>query len=336
MAIGRVVILALAMVLPLARGIDLERGEASAKATPWVRKIDDGLRRRASVIVGPKVVIVGGSNVLFGFDAPSMSEAIGCPVIAYGLHAGIGIDVIAERASGIVRLGDIVVYCPELPNFKHEFGVNYALRSDIAALFESDVDRSIGRPPVRTWHVARERLGNDLRAASQSWSLPLSRLATGRWGEPVDAVPLRPYSLEAIDEGGNLVFPRPNRARQLEAWKRHEIDPAAYDLDGSAGTTGLRVLDEVCREIGATLIVQPGVRLVNDDQSVPAEQGEIIARENDWVEVAAAMGRPRLLAPGENVLPMAFAYDSDWHLNDAGVALMQDRFVDALRPYLRR
>jgi hypothetical protein len=96
------------------------------------------------------------------------------------------------------------------------------------------------------------------------------------------------------------------------------------------------VLDEVCREIGATLIVQPGVRLVNDDQSVPAEQGEIIARENDWVEVAAAMGRPRLLAPGENVLPMAFAYDSDWHLNDAGVALMQDRFVDALRPYLRR
>jgi len=52
--------------------------------------------------------------------------------------------------------------------------------------------------------------------------------------------------------------------------------------------------------------------------------------------LATARGAVQLLGPGETLLEPHFAYDCDYHLNDAGVAIMETRLADALTELLKR
>ena len=93
----------LALAAPLLIGLDVPRFFPAAPATPWVNKIDEGVRARAERIDGRRVIFVGGSNVLFGLNAPSLEKRIGVPVVPYGTHAGLGMDLISARAAEIVE-----------------------------------------------------------------------------------------------------------------------------------------------------------------------------------------------------------------------------------------
>ena len=94
--------------------------QAPTVETPWIKRIDERLRAHASSAAGERIIFVGGSNVLFGIDAESLEQELFTTVVAYGLHSGLGADVIADRAAAILRPGDLVVYMPELCQFQHD------------------------------------------------------------------------------------------------------------------------------------------------------------------------------------------------------------------------
>lgn len=67
---------------------------------------------RLQSIEGPKIVLVGNSNLPFGIVSQDIEEALGMPVVNMGLHGGVG-NVFNEQAAKInVHEGDIVVLCP--------------------------------------------------------------------------------------------------------------------------------------------------------------------------------------------------------------------------------
>ncbi len=65
----------------------------------------------------PKVVILGGSNVAFGLDCQTVSDSLHLPVINAGLHAGLGLRFIMDGNIPLVGKGDILVVMPEYDNF---------------------------------------------------------------------------------------------------------------------------------------------------------------------------------------------------------------------------
>ena len=65
----------------------------------------------------PRIIFIGGSNVAFGIDSKRIKDSLGCNVINFGLHAGIGIKYPVEDYLNYARKGDVVVLQFEYSNF---------------------------------------------------------------------------------------------------------------------------------------------------------------------------------------------------------------------------
>ena len=71
--------------------------------------VDKAARLRS--VEGPKIVLIGNSNLAFGMDSQMLEEAFSMPVVNMGLHGGVG-NVFNEQAARLnVTPGDIYVVC---------------------------------------------------------------------------------------------------------------------------------------------------------------------------------------------------------------------------------
>ena len=73
--------------------------------------------RRLQSIEGPRVILVGGSGVAFGFDSQRIEQELGMPVVNTGLHVSLGLRYMLSEVRRTVRAGDVVVVVPEYVYF---------------------------------------------------------------------------------------------------------------------------------------------------------------------------------------------------------------------------
>lgn len=66
---------------------------------------------RLESINEPKIVLLGNSNVVFGFDSKMIEDALGMPVVNMGLHGGNGNPFHEEMSKYNITPGDIYVLC---------------------------------------------------------------------------------------------------------------------------------------------------------------------------------------------------------------------------------
>ena len=60
----------------------------------------------------PKIILVGDSNIAFGFDSKMVQDAFDMPVVNFGLHGGLGQAFHTNTIKKYIREGDIVVIAP--------------------------------------------------------------------------------------------------------------------------------------------------------------------------------------------------------------------------------
>ena len=63
----------------------------------------------------PHLIVVGGSNIIFGIDSPILEQEIGLPTINTGLHAGLGLQLLLDITEEYARPGDVILLIPEYP-----------------------------------------------------------------------------------------------------------------------------------------------------------------------------------------------------------------------------
>ncbi len=61
-----------------------------------------------------KIVVVGGSSVAFGLDSRALERYTGMPVVNFGLYAALGTKLMLDLSDRGIKKGDIVVIAPEL------------------------------------------------------------------------------------------------------------------------------------------------------------------------------------------------------------------------------
>ena len=71
----------------------------------------------------PRLIVIGGSNVAFGFDSERLSKNIGIPVINMGIHGALGLKFILNDFFPYIHQNDIIFLIPEYFQF---FNNNYA------------------------------------------------------------------------------------------------------------------------------------------------------------------------------------------------------------------
>ena len=262
-----------------------------------------------------------------------MSRQLGIPIVNYGLHASLGLDVIADRALQCVKPGDIVVLSPELSHFRKNGTSDFSddLRIDFLAEHPSPIDPQLQRFPLREWRRARSQCDR-IKWMIQNTRNTLQRFlgirfSPKQFGEP-DGPERTPYTLDAVGPDGSIVFPRPG-PKAYDKWtlsypptKLSEID-----LDDSRGGAAFRQIEQVCKDRHCLFCVMPAIRV-----TVPQfDKVGMMQIDVAFMDYAVKNGAIPLLQPGENVLPREDGFDTDYHLNEIGLKIMEPRLVAALK-----
>jgi len=98
----------------------------------WVREMIVVKQQQLTVIRSPKIIVLGGSNVLYNIDAAAMEKELKVPTYNFGLHAAMPLDWLIEVWRSVVKPGDIVVLALEQPYYSqapawNEWGLRNAL-----------------------------------------------------------------------------------------------------------------------------------------------------------------------------------------------------------------
>lgn len=79
------------------------------RAELWVQKAQTIKRNLATSISGRKLLIVAGSNGLFGIDSSLLEKSLSIPTVNLSIHAGLGLQYILNEAKMYAKPGDIIL-----------------------------------------------------------------------------------------------------------------------------------------------------------------------------------------------------------------------------------
>lgn len=75
----------------------------------WLREVAIVKQQLCRETPSPKVLILSGSNALFGFDSDRLAHFLERPVINFGLHAGLSLEYLLNRYDLSLKPGDWVI-----------------------------------------------------------------------------------------------------------------------------------------------------------------------------------------------------------------------------------
>lgn len=255
---------------------------------------------------GPRLILVGGSNLSFGVDSQLLRDELGMNPVNTGLTASLGLKYMMDSTLPYVRRGDVVVVVPEYSHFYggRAHGGEELLRTVI------DVDRrSISTLTARQWANVARYLPK----------LALSKLWPGEYFFRQSAEP-GVYERRSFNRYGDVSV-HWTRAREPFA----PYEPASGPFDETL-IADIRKFEEQVLGRGALLYVSfPGFQAA----SFANLRGQIAEVETRLRESGLVL----LGTPGRYALAEKYMFNTPYHLNKQGVDLRTRRLIADLRAH---
>ena len=254
---------------------------------------------RLNEIEEPKIIVIGGSNVAFGLDSALLAEAVGMPVVNFGLYATLGTKIMMDLSKANVNAGDIVVLTPEMDEqtLSLYFNAETALQG-----MESD------------WrmlpYIPSENRSDLMGGVYKYVTEKIKYLRSGLLN------PAGVYNRASFDEYGDIVYPRPHNTMLLgyDPNMTIELTPALFAQEF---VDYVNDYTAYCRQQGAMVYFDfppmnaSAMTASNTEDSLFAFCSylyenldcKVIGNVNDYI------------------IEENYFYDSNFHLNDSGVIL---------------
>ena len=84
-----------------------------------------------SIVSSPRILLIGGSSVMFGINSKMLESHFGIKTINYGVNAGLLLPYTLYAAKKILRRGDFAVVSLEYPMFNYSGDINTQIISFI-------------------------------------------------------------------------------------------------------------------------------------------------------------------------------------------------------------
>jgi hypothetical protein len=271
------------------------------------RQKDMMLDRRAAQ--GHRLIIVGGSNALFGIDGELIERKLHVPTVNFGMHAGLGLNYMLYRASKKMQSGDTILLDPEYDVW-------------------SDTYRDSPGPAFHyfftydKWYLAHMPVRE---AAGIIASVPLADWKDGsrRKYEYKHLEVLQGYNIGTLSPSGDM--------RTLVPFHPQPTDCYPFIREPSAGGfMGLRSFAAEAKAKGVkVLMTWPNYMRPNVD--LPPQ----LKTPPDWFAVQMAEdGVTVLNKPTDTAFPREWFMDSSYHTNPCCRRVRTEELIQLLRPQL--
>ena len=257
---------------------------------------------RLESIDGPKIVLLGHTNLTFGINSELIEETMGIPVVNMGLHGDNGNAFHEEMAKYNVTSGDIYVLCHSDYNDNNLIGNTLIAWSTIENHFH-------------LWKILRTE---DVVKMAESFPVYLKKslnlYSSGTGNQDSGGV----YSRSALNEYGDVAVLREGNA---------------YTFDTKVGVPGIgdisieriNELNKYLTERGATLVVA-GYPIGNGRLTVDA--AEFISFQE---QLAEKLDCPVISNYVDYMFDYKYFADTNLHLNSEGAELRTTQLISDLK-----
>lgn len=243
-----------------------------------------------------RIVVIGGSSVAFGIDSKIVEQELGIPCVNFGLYAAFGLKCMLDLSVSELNRGDIVVIAPEYSSqmFSEYVGYSYLLQA-------------MEKSPKMYAALGREYAAGLLEAMPAFLSDKRQLAASG------GLKPSGVYARSAFDSYGDIIYDRPENIMDgmVSGDNLPEIGPGIVtdsfadminDYTAKARARGATVYFGFC-PVNALSVELAG----NTD---PEGFRQALAEKLDC-EILASLE--------DHILDAGYFYDSNFHMNNAGV-----------------
>lgn len=268
---------------------------------------------RLTSINEPKIILVGNSNVAFGFHSEEIEKEFGMPVVNLGFSASLGNAYHEQIAKLNINEGDIVVICHT--SFSNEDEIT----DPLAAWVAYDLNKSL-------WPIFREKDYKTILPAYPSyWKKAFVRWISNsgnRVPEESHATHFaeEPYARCYFNEYGDIVC-RPLEFQEdfagYGARQASEIDDICINR--------LNELNKYCIEHGAAMVVA-GYPIIYEQYVEPKQDFE-----NFQEKLGTALDCDVISNYTDYFYPCDYFYDTSSHLTDEGAQTRTQQLICDLK-----
>lgn len=263
---------------------------------------------RLCSIEGPKIVLVGNSNLAFGIDSRVIEEAFGMPVVNMGMHGGVGNPFNEQAALQNVCPGDIVIL--SYSNFNDGDVIRNQELAWITIENHPDLWKYIR---LKDWPEMIKAYPTYLKDCLDLWSQGTGNLDSGD-----------EYSRLRFNEYGDNIYDRPVLVPETDFSEVHipEI--------GDATINRINALNAQLEEKGATLLMTAYPTAICE-YTPPREEYEAFS---DTIE--ELLDCPLISRYEDYMMDKELFYNTYLHLNNEGVQVRTQMLIADLQKYLEK
>lgn len=259
---------------------------------------------------GKRLILIGGSNIAFGVDAPLLEELLhekgfDYTVCPYGLYAAVGTSAMLSLSEDALREGDVVVLAvePTADTLSTYFGATAFLKC-------AEKDKSL---IAHLNHAQKQRvIGNYLPYIQEKYGIAQSGNLPRAEGV---------YAKAAFDENCNLVYPRPGNIMALGY--DTSVPIALHDL--AIESAFAAQVNEYCKQAekkGAAVFMSFS----------PMNRSALTGNPEEGLAAYFTLCNetfdcPVISNPNDYLLDSGWFYDNNFHLNTAGAQVRTYRLA---------
>ena len=261
---------------------------------------------RLEKISGPKIILVGNSNLSFGIQSDVIEARVGMPVVNLGLHGGLGNAFHERMARFNIRKGDIVVIAH----------LDYC---DDEKIQDPELSLLTVENYFRYWKLFRLKDYPHVMCVLPKYAYKCFL----RFLTKADKEPLPPtcYARSAFNKYGDNVFPRDVEAGESGPYLRHP--KASKESLGRVNK-----FYEECRALDADLVIA-GAPILSGLPGFDLQEYKDFQRD-----VEALAECPVVSDFCDYVYDKKYFYGGALHLTNAGAKLRSERLAKDLNAYL--
>ncbi len=286
---------------------------APTESSRWIYECTQIKRRIVDAQIGQgRLLVVAGSNGLFGVRAQDIEKALGVPAVNLSTHAGLGLRFILSQAKTIARRGDIVVLALEYDHYQYdddERNVFYDyVTARAPAYFKS----------LRAFGRARFILAVSVRRLC--WGL------RGVFVEPTRKT--TGYQSETLNDHGDETKNHHLRRPEMGIAVLKRLKPETLKLNQQAASwVLLREFVGWCDAAGVDLLVTYPSYAAFPEYTTAPQRGYYESVHRFW----GSTGVITLGEPWDWMYPKEQLYDTRYHLNDLGMSKRTNQLIGCIR-----